>query len=134
MKISAKGRYAVEIMVDIAKNNHSYSSVSEIATRQSISVKYTEQIISKLVKAGLLISTRGINGGYKLSRKTSDYSVAEILRVTGDLPTLVPCLESSSPCPKSSTCEAVGCWATLNKLICDYLTNLSLKNLIDKTY
>ena len=134
MKISAKGRYAVEIMVDVAKNNHAFSSVSEIAARQNISLKYTEQIINKLVKAGLLISTRGMNGGYKLSRKASDYSVAEILRVTGDLPTLVPCLESSSPCPKSDTCEAVGCWATLNKLICDYLNNLSLKNLIDKTY
>ena len=134
MKISSKGRYAVEIMVDIAKNGQDYCSVNEISSRQNISVKYLEQIISKLVKAKLLISSRGATGGYRLSKQPKDYSVAEILSVTGDMPKLAPCLTAATPCPKKESCESIGCWETLNALIYDYLSNLTLQNLIDKSY
>ena len=134
MKISSKGRYAVEIMVDIAKNNQDFASVNEIATRQNISVKYLEQIVSKLVKAKLLISSRGTNGGYRLAKNPNDYNIADILTVTGDMPKLAPCLSSQSACPKKDKCEAIGCWETLNGLIYNYLKNITLQNLIDKTY
>ncbi len=134
MKISAKGRYAVETMVDIAKNGDNFSSVSEIAARQNISVKYLEQIISCLVKAKLVVSLRGANGGYILSKKPDQCSIAEILSATGDMPKLAPCLVSSSSCPKKNSCEAIGCWETLNSLIFNYLSNLTLQNLIDKSY
>ena len=106
--------------------------MSDISSRQNISLKYAEQIISKLVKANLLTSSRGANGGYILSKKPTECSIAEVLLATGDLSSLVPCL--ASPCPKSSTCEAVGCWGALNNLIYNYLSKISLQNLIDKTY
>ncbi len=134
MKISSKGRYAVEIMVDIAKNNKDFASVNEIASRQNISIKYLEQIVSKLVKAKLLVSSRGANGGYRLAKSPNDYNIAEILTVTGDMPKLAPCLSSQSSCPKKDECEAIGCWETLNALIYTYLKNITLQNLIDKTY
>ena len=134
MKISSKGRYAVEVMVDIAKNSGNFTSVNEIASRQNISVKYLEQIINKLVKSKLLISSRGSNGGYILSRKPTDYSISEILSITGDMPKLAPCLSASTPCPKKDKCEAIGCWETLNGLIYNYLGNLTLQNLIDRCY
>ena len=67
MKISTKGRYAVRVMLDLATNNTGeYIKVKEIASRQEISEKYLEQIISVLNKAGYVKSIRGAQGGYKI--------------------------------------------------------------------
>ena len=69
MKISTKGRYAIRIMLDIAQNGTEQRvSLKDIAKRQDISVKYMEQIIGQLCKAGLLKSTRGAQGGYTLTK------------------------------------------------------------------
>ena len=66
MKITTKGRYAIHILYDLAVNGTEHPvSVKEMATRQEISVKYTEQIISILNKAGYVSSSRGFQGGYR---------------------------------------------------------------------
>ncbi|MCI5497294.1 MAG: Rrf2 family transcriptional regulator [Firmicutes bacterium] len=74
MKISSKGRYAVRIMTEIAKNTDKCVSVSDIASSQNLSIKYTEQIINKLVKNKLLESFRGSLGGYKLCKPAQDHT------------------------------------------------------------
>lgn len=134
MKISSKGRTAVRIMVDIAQNDEEFVSISEISKRQKITIKYLEQIISKLVKAKLLVSQRGVMGGYKLSKEPKDYSIAQILTVTNDMPRLAPCQESDKPCLQKTECSTIGCWEELSKIIFEFLENLSLQDLIDKTY
>ena len=88
MKISAKGQYAVRLMVDVAKSND-VLSISTISQKQSISSKYLEQIVSKLVKAKLLESVRGHMGGYKLSKAPDKISIKDILSTTGDTCELV---------------------------------------------
>ena len=87
MKISTKGRYALRLMLDLATNDkYGYTPVKEISLRQDISDKYLEQIISRLSKAGLVISARGAQGGYKLAKAPEACTVGEILRVLeGDL-------------------------------------------------
>ncbi|MDD4211607.1 MAG: Rrf2 family transcriptional regulator [Clostridia bacterium] len=132
MKISAKGRYAVRIMVDIARNENDFVSISTIATRQGISIKYTEKIIACLLKKDMLKSMRGVNGGYKLTKQPKNYSIKEILEVTGDTPKLATCFEKE--CPHKNSCDTVGCWTTLTNLINDFLKNVTLQDLIDKTY
>ena len=134
MKISSKGRHAVRIMSEIAKNDNTCVSVSEIAEKQNISIKYTEQIINKLVKNNLLLSFRGVQGGYKLTKKPSEYKISEILSVTGDTPQIAPCLQSDKHCPIIDSCDSIGCWETLNKIIFDYLSHISLQDVLDKNY
>ena len=78
MKISTKGRYALRIMLDLAMhNNGEYISLTDIAKRQGVSNKYLEQIISKLNKAGFLMTARGFNGGYKLAKEIGRASCRE---------------------------------------------------------
>ena len=73
MKISTKGRYALRVMIDLALNsNGNYIALKEIAKRQDITVKYLEQIVALLNKAGLLETARGNAGGYKLAKETKD--------------------------------------------------------------
>ena len=64
MKISTKGRYALRMLLDIARQGEgAVVSLKEISARQDISVKYQEQIVAKLRKAGYLQSVRGVQGG-----------------------------------------------------------------------
>ena len=76
MKISTKGRYALRLMLDLARNGDGqYISMKEISARQDISMKYLEQIISLLNHAGFVKSVRGAQGGYKLAKPACDYTV-----------------------------------------------------------
>ncbi len=132
MKISTKGRYALRIMIDIAENSkNDYVSIKSISERQSISNKYIEQIISKLLKAELLITYRGHTGGYKLSRKPSEYKVGEILRVAeGDL-NVIDCVHDFK-CPRKSICNTYSFWKGLDTVINEYADSYTLEELLKK--
>lgn len=102
MKITTKGRYAIHILYDLAVNGTEHPvSVKEMATRQEISVKYTEQIISILNKAGYVSSSRGFQGGYRLTKPLDEYVIGDILRLTEGSLAPVECLATAeNPCPK----------------------------------
>ena len=131
MKISTKGRYALRVMVDLAENkDDKFISLSDIAKRQEISNKYLEKIIAMLNKAGFLETARGNNGGYKLARKPSEYSVGDILRATeGELMTIY-CNTDDVECNKKSECKRYSFWKGLDNVICDYVDNKTLEDLI----
>ena len=132
MKISSMGRYAVRIMVELARHGDGFLAVSELSKTQDASVKYTEKIISMLLKANLILSVRGAQGGYRLVRAPEEYSVREILAVTGDLPKLAPCLESANGCERMGACSSLSCWEKLDGLITEYLQSVKLSDLITK--
>lgn len=129
MKISTKGRYALRIMTDLAINrNEKFISLKDISIRQQISMKYLEQIISVLNKAEYLVSSRGINGGYKLKREPKEYIVGDILRVAeGDL-TPVHCLNDE--CNRKSICKTYIFWKGLDEVITNYVDSETLEDLI----
>ena len=83
MKISTKGRYALRLMIDLAINDDGKCiRIRDIAKRQEISDKYLEQIISILNRAGYIKSVRGPQGGHRLAKHPSEYTVGMILRLT----------------------------------------------------
>ena len=131
MKISTKGRYALRVMIDLAiNNNDKYISLKEISQRQEISNKYLEQIISLLNKAGYLETARGYTGGYKLSKKPSEYKVGDILRATeGDLAPIY-CLTEDGECDKKSNCKTYSFWQGLDNVINEYVDSKTLEDLI----
>ncbi len=94
MKYSTKSRYALRLMVDLTLHgNGDYIALKDISERQNISVKYLEQIVSVLGKAGMLKSVRGPQGGYKLAKDPSEYTAGDILRITEGNLAPIPCLE-----------------------------------------
>ena len=131
MKISTKGRYGLRIMLDVARNDaQGPVSIPDIAKRQSISAKYTEQITGALVKCGLLRSVRGPQGGYVLLKQPSEYTVWEILLKTeGDL-SPVECVNSLS-CNRAESCTTRKLWQGLDDCIHSYLSNITLQDLAD---
>ena len=133
MEITTKGRYAVRVMAQLAKNEEKYLSVADIAQSQKLSQKYLEKIISPLSKAGLVESKRGVEGGYKLTRTPEEYNVKEILDAMGESTKVASC-GGEEKCPMAEKCDTMGIWHTLNHLISDYLQSVTLKDLLDKSY
>lgn len=70
----------MRIMMDLAENSGGFIPLREIGKRQDVTVKYLEQIISALSKAGLVTGTRGSGGGYMLAKKPSDMTIGDIFR------------------------------------------------------
>ena len=133
MKISTKGRYAIRLLIEIGLQEDKYVRLKEAAGKQEISLKYLEQISSALQKAGLLISSRGANGGYKLAKKPEEYTILEILNVTEGNMAPVSCLEEEkNKCPRHEMCATIDLWEGLDKVISQYLKGKNLKELIDK--
>ncbi len=132
MKISTKGRYALRMMVDIAEHQKDgYVTLKDVALRQGISKKYLEQIALHISQAGMLRAVRGYQGGYMLARPACEYSVDSILQVVEGSMSPVTCLEQqSNPCERCEYCKTLPVWQGLQKLINDYLSSITLEDII----
>jgi len=135
MIVSTKGRYALRLMLDLA--NHSVPggviSLKDIAVRQGISVKYLEQIISILNKAGYVRSIRGPQGGYQLTREPEEYTVGMILRLTeGDLAPVECLAEFAAPCERMDSCATVSLWRRMQEAVNSVIDDVTLADLMKK--
>ncbi len=134
MLISSKGRYALRVMLDLAENSKGgFIPLKDITERQNISKKYLESIMGVLSKAGFVEAMHGKGGGYKLSKKAGEYKVGDILRLTEGTLAPVMCLEEDAkPCEKKGTCKTLPLWTGLNKVISEYLDNISLEDILQR--
>ncbi len=132
MKISTKGRYALRVMIDLAgRQEGAVISLRDISQRQGITLKYLEQIIPLLSRAGLLKSVRGSNGGYRLTRSVSAYTAGEILRAVEGSLVPVACLEDDpNLCPRCDDCKTLPFWQGLSKVIDNYVDGVTLEDLL----
>ena len=131
MKVSTKGRYAIRVMLDLALHNTGeYIPLKDVAKRQGLTVKYLEQIISMLGRAGMVNSLRGNNGGYRLARRPEEYRIGDILRITEGEFDLVPCQESIENCERYETCAAMKFWSGLNEVITEYVDSWTIADLM----
>ncbi len=131
MMISTKGRYALRVMLDLADHNSGeYIPLKDIAHRQEISVKYLENILASLSRAGLVDAIRGKGGGYRLCRAPQDYAAGEIIRLAEGSLATVACLKGDQKgCEKATHCRALPLWQGLDKVVYEYLDSISLAEL-----
>lgn len=131
MKVSTKGRYALRTMIDLTVNNTGNPiPLKDIAIRQNISLKYMEQIISLLIKAKLVKSVRGNNGGYLLAKSSMQYTAGDILRAAeGDMAPIACIEKDHCNCNRADYCSVLPFWFGLNKVINGYLDSVTLSEL-----
>ena len=134
MLISTRGRYALQVMIDLAEHRtDEFVSLKEIADRQEISEKYLESIIRMLVKAKVLVSLRGKGGGYRLKKEPEQYTVGSILRLTEESLAPVACLEETADiCPRAGKCRTLPLWQGLEKVINEYLNSVTIADLLER--
>lgn len=134
MMVSAKGRYALRILLELARyDGEGYLSLKTIAERQKAPIKYLEAIVALLNRAGMVESLRGKEGGYRLTRQPEEYNVFEILRLTEESMAPVACLGKGEvpDCDHADGCLTLPMWQKLDTLIEAYLSTVTLRDLIE---
>ncbi len=131
MKISTRGRYALRMMLEFAREPEKVTKLCDVAASQHLSEKYLEQIVSPLAKAGFVKSIRGAQGGYLLTRRPEQYSVGEILRATEGSMAPVVCLENGSePCQMAGRCVSRNVFQKIENAVNRVIDNISLAELL----
>ena len=133
MMISTRGRYAIRILLYLAQHckDEKYIPMREVAEHENISLKYIEKIMQVFKPAGLVDSTHGIGGGYRLTKDPSEYNLWEILLLTeGDLAPVSCLQENKSGCNRSAECKTLPVWQKYYQLTKDFFSQISLADLI----
>jgi Rrf2 family iron-sulfur cluster assembly transcriptional regulator len=132
MRLTTKGRFAVTAMVDLAsRGGYAPVTLAGISERQQISLSYLEQLFGKLRRAGIVESVRGPGGGYCMARPAADVTVAQIITAVDESVEATQC-GGEGDCRDGKPCLTHELWMGLNKTINDYLTQVTLKQLVDK--
>jgi Rrf2 family protein len=133
MKISTKGRYSLQMLVDLAEHrNCGFVSLKDISERQGISKKYLEQIVILLCRPDILRTNRGNKGGYMLAKDPDKYTVGQILRITdGGLLADVNNDDETNQYNEKGFRETLWIWRGLEKVVIDYLDGITLQDIID---
>ena len=124
------------MMVDLAEyGRESPVALKDIAARQNISKKYLEQIIPVMNRAGLLATTRGYQGGYRLVKPAREYSILEILTAAEGSMAPVACLEGDvNTCPRSGECATLPIWEGLKEVMDKYLSGITLEDVVEQKH
>jgi Rrf2 family iron-sulfur cluster assembly transcriptional regulator len=133
MKLSAKGRYAVMAMADIAHvSDGAPVSLADITLRQGISQAYLEQIFAKLRRRGLVESARGPGGGYRLARSAEEIPIADIVLAVEEPLRITRCKGGARGCVAGARCLTHDLWDALGRQIQIFLAAVSLADVIHR--
>jgi Rrf2 family transcriptional regulator, iron-sulfur cluster assembly transcription factor len=131
MRLTTKGRFAVTAMLDLALNEDAKPvTLAGISERQAISLSYLEQLFSRLRRQGLVTSVRGPGGGYRLAKPHSEISVSHIISAVDELIDATQC-GGQENCHDTGRCMTHDLWASLNDKILDYLSGVTLAELVE---
>jgi Rrf2 family iron-sulfur cluster assembly transcriptional regulator len=138
MRLSTKGRYAVMAMADLAAQGEARAvSLADIAARQQISLAYLEQLFAHLRRAGLVKSTRGPGGGYRLAKAAQDTRISQVVLAVDEPIRATRCSgeDKAVGCMASGEqCLTHGLWEALGNEIERYLDGVSLDDVIQRRF
>ncbi len=130
MRLTTKGRFAVTAMLDLAMQRVDKPvTLAGISDRQAISLSYLEQLFSRLRRNGLVKSVRGPGGGYRLAKNQAEISVSQIISAVDELIDATQCAGKEN-CRDERRCMTHDLWSSLNDKILEYLSGVSLADLV----
>jgi Rrf2 family iron-sulfur cluster assembly transcriptional regulator len=132
MRLTTKGRYAVTAMLDLTLNFEMGAiTLSDISDRQGISLSYLEQLFARLRKQGLVSSSRGPGGGYRLSRTADEITVLDVIAAVDEKVDSTQC-EGKSNCHDGEACLSHELWQSLSDQISKYLSGITLAQVVQE--
>ena len=132
MKITAKSRYALRTLLDIAISGADKPrTIAEIASSQAISEKFISRIVVPLRRAGLLESERGARGGLRLARQAEAITLFEIVTAMEGAIGIVSCLRRPKSCPRHGHCAAEQAWGKVNDAFVEALRAQTLAEIAE---
>lgn len=133
MKLSTKGRYATRALLDLALHyGKTPVQLKDISARQGISLRYLEQIVSPLISANILVSTRGPKGGMMLARPPDRVRLIDFIKVLEGPVVPVDCVSNPDVCKRSVSCVARDVWKELARAMSGVLEATTLQDLVER--
>lgn len=133
MKISTRGKYGTRALLDLALHEERKPVfLKDIARRQQISVGYLEHLITPLIAAGILRSTRGPKGGISFARSPEEIKLSEVIQLLEGSIAPVECINNPGICRRSKLCAPRDVWNELNEAINNVLESINLKDLAER--
>lgn len=133
MKLSTRSRYGTRLLLDMAQHHEEGPiQLGDIARRQEISLKYLEQIIIPLKKAGLVKSVRGTKGGHLLAKSPKEITMAEIVALLEGGVSIIKCVDHPETCKRSAACLTRQVWREATQAMYDKLEPLTLWKLMQR--
>ena len=132
MKFSTKSSYGLRAIIRLAKNyGSSPYSLAKIAKEENISLAYLERLFSSLKKANIVISSKGMAGGYQLAQKPSNISILSVIEALEGKLSVFHCLNTQGEISCSQNgCASVKVYQKVQKAIAGSLNSMTLKDLI----
>ncbi len=136
MRISTRGRYALRMMIDLARHSNEKDPISlaTVAERTDLSRGYLEQLAQALRQARLVRSVAGRKGGYRLAKLPADITIGQIVEASIGPLRIVDCIDDPEDCPRAVGCECRIVYELINERITSVLNEYTLANLIDPSW
>lgn len=134
MKISAKARYGLRILLDVAlhETHARPRTIKEIADAQGISEKFISRIVVPLRERGMIKSERGKLGGFRLAQAPSDITLLAVIETLQGPISLVDCVADKAGCVRSGTCVARSVWTDVNTAVRAALRGMTLETVLER--
>jgi Rrf2 family protein len=131
MKINTRVRYGLRAILRIADGYGGPPvSISTISQEQGISGKYLEQVISPLRRAGVVVSQKGVKGGYVLAKAPAEVTLWDVIQALDSHPHLVECVDNPAVCCRTESCVAHSVWKLLDSRMQDFWRSFTLADLL----
>jgi Rrf2 family protein len=133
MKLSTRGRYGIRALLDLAFHSGEGTVVlKDIARRQEISLPYLDHLITPLVAAGLVKSTRGARGGILLLKPPAEIKLSEVVQLLEGSVALVDCVNNPALCHRSAFCVTRDIWVEMKEAMSQVLDSTTLQDLVER--
>ena len=130
LRISRLTDYGTMILVHLASHGRGVCSASDVASGTHVALPTAQKILKVLARAGLVMSARGVEGGYSLARPPQDISATDILNALEGPVAITECSDAASHCELETRCQVGNAWQKINKAILVALDEISLADLI----
>lgn len=133
MKISTRGRYGIRLLLDLASHEGKEPiPLRDIARRQHISLSYIEQLVTPLIAAGLVKSTRGARGGIRLAKSPQEINLSDVIGLLESSISPVDCLDDPEACPHSNFCATRDVWSEMKDAMDRVLKSVTIQDLTER--
>lgn len=133
MKLSTRGRYATRALLDLARHQKAGPiPLKDIARRQEISLHYLEHLVTPLIIAGIVRSSRGPAGGVRLVKPPHEIKLSEVIRLVEGSIVPVECVVNPEVCSRSELCVTREIWAELERAMSAVLESTTLQDLVER--
>ncbi len=133
MKLSTRGRYTTRALLDLALHQEEGPVLlKDIAQRQQISLQYLEHLITPLIGAGIVVSTRGPRGGVSLAKPPEEVRLSEVIKLLEGSLAPVECVNNPGICTRSELCVTRDIWSELKKAMNGVLESTTLQDLVER--